>query len=256
MKQLLLTNAVAMHVAEDKQTIWLSCLNSSPNLFHLWNHDQATDFKIYSENEAIVAHKCVLISGSKYFADILLKNPELDCILLCGTKYQDAFDIVRLLYVGQIEIEEFRQDEFLTTAERLKVQIIQFGNESMEIPPTIVQVKVTEDKSVQADIKVDESPIKTDELGISLLDDGKFQCNQCSTVFTMRQNAKSHFKKFHIVERECFMTCPRCPLEFNLKSKFDAHLQKAHQLSPKVLKTNVRPELAPNEQIKTGRMSQ
>ena len=237
---------------EDKKTVLLSCLNSSPSLFDLWNQNQLTDFKIFTENEVIVAHKNVLTSGSKYLADILLKHPEISCIDLHGTKYQDAFDIVRLLYVGQIEIENFRKDEFLAAAERLQVQIIHGheGLESIEIP-TIVHVKVTEDKSVQADIKVDESPIKAEDLGISKTDDGKFQCNQCGKIINDKSNANRHFKTQHIVERETFMTCPICPKVFNLKSKYDAHIQKNHQLTPKILKANVKPDLGPNQQIKT-----
>ena len=239
---------------EDKRTIWLSCLNSSPTFFNLWNEDMLTDFKIISENEVIVAHKTVLTLGSKYFANIFRQYPEISSIDLYGTRYQDAFDIIRLLYVGQIEIEEFRQDEIFAAAEKLQVEIIhgREGPETIKIP-TVVNTKVTEDKSAQADLKVDESPIKTEDLGISVLEDGNFQCNQCARLFTAKSSAIRHFKTLHIIEKETFMACPICPLEFNLKSKYEAHIQKAHQLTPKVLKTNVKPELAPNEQIKTGK---
>merc|ERR1711983_525984 len=81
-----------------------------------------------------------------------------------------------------------------------------------------------------------------EDLGLSQLDNGHWQCLQCSKTFNRKHNAVAHFKKFHTNQAEPITQCPRCNEEMS-KSKLNPHMESKHGIKKfdQVLKRNFLP---------------
>lgn len=56
-------------------------------------------------------------------------------------------------------------------------------------------------------------PIKFEDLGLSPMENGKFQCLACSKILSRKQTATDHYKKLHISktnQTDYRIQCPRC----------------------------------------------
>ena len=73
-------------------------------------------------------------------------------------------------------------------------------------------------------------PLKFEDLGLSPMENGKFQCLACSKILSRKQTAVDHYKKQHTSSTNQFeykIQCPRCSQEI-AKSALNSHMNQKH----------------------------
>lgn len=73
-------------------------------------------------------------------------------------------------------------------------------------------------------------PLKFEDLGLSPMQNGKFQCLACSKILSRKQTAVDHYKKLHTSSTNQFeykIQCPRCSQEI-AKSALNSHMNQKH----------------------------
>ena len=73
-------------------------------------------------------------------------------------------------------------------------------------------------------------PLKFEDLGLSPMENGKFQCLACSKILSRKQTAVDHYKKLHTSSTNQFeykIQCPRCSQEI-AKSALNSHMNQKH----------------------------
>ena len=73
-------------------------------------------------------------------------------------------------------------------------------------------------------------PIKFEDLGLSPMENGQFQCLACSKILSRKQTAVHHYKKLHISSTnqvDYKIQCPRCSQEI-AKSALNSHMNQKH----------------------------
>ena len=89
----------------------------------LLQDDAFNDVTLVCEDQRQVkCHKVILSSGSKFFKEILLKNPHPDPLIYLKLTYDHLYSIVRFIYLGQCEIDQSEIDSFLATAQDLLIE--------------------------------------------------------------------------------------------------------------------------------------
>ena len=83
-----------------------------------------SDVTLLSDDEvSFSAHKLVLAGSSQFFQNILKKNSHLHPLLyLHGVSSEFLANILDFIYEGKVEVKHENLDEFLTAAEKFKIQ--------------------------------------------------------------------------------------------------------------------------------------
>merc|ERR1711915_853975 len=75
------------------------------------------------DGEQISAHKIILSSSSGVFEKILAKNPDKHMLLyLRGLSVNDLKSLLQFIYLGEVNLEENKVDEFLMIASEFQVR--------------------------------------------------------------------------------------------------------------------------------------
>ena len=109
--------------------------------------------------------------------------------------------------------------------------------EAVEITVKVEESRLADYQKYAEDFGVLElsisKPLKFEDLGLSAIENGDFQCLACSKTFKgkcAKGNSAVHFKKFHADRPvESKVQCPRCPEEM-AKSSLNSHMDQKHQL--------------------------
>ena len=82
------------------------------------------------DGKQIEAHKVILSSSSSFFRNILLNNPHQHPLLyLKGVKFHNLQSLLQFMYLGQTEVGQGHLEEFMITANDLKVEgLMEKGN--------------------------------------------------------------------------------------------------------------------------------
>ena len=77
---------------------------------------------VCEDQRQVKGHKVILSSGSKFFKEILLKNPHPNPLIYLKLTYDHLYSIVRFIYLGQCEVDQSDIDSFLVTAQDLLIE--------------------------------------------------------------------------------------------------------------------------------------
>merc|ERR1712126_457982 len=95
----------------------------------------------------------------------------------------------------------------------------------------------------------EEKQIKFEDLGLAEIEGqrGHYQCLVCSSTFTQRNNARTHYLKFHIKQTDLKIQCPRCKAEIH-KSSLNSHMEQVHKVKKfnQLLKRSFQPSASRN----------
>ena len=96
----------------------------------LHNHEFVDVTLVSQEYKKIKAHKVILSSSSSFFQNILLNNPHQHPLLyLKGVKFHNLQSLLQFMYLGQTEVGQGHLEEFMITANDLKVEgLMEKGN--------------------------------------------------------------------------------------------------------------------------------
>ena len=172
-----------------------------------------------------------------------------DCMIKCPMCYQDILKSALNCHMNQkhgidnIFFKVFKRS-FLPDAS--EVEIFIKVNES-KVPE---YQKFAENHGDEISIS---KPIKFDDVGLLLVENGQFQCLACSKILAKKQRALSHYKKYHsscINQLDSIIQCPRSGCsQWILKSVFNCHMNQKHEIDNiffKVFKRSVLPDASEN----------
>jgi predicted RNA-binding Zn-ribbon protein involved in translation (DUF1610 family) len=112
-------------MSDDKMLLtWNDHTSNAPNTFkQLWSDVEFTDVTLATaDQQQIKVHKVIISSSSKFFRNILLKNPHTDpLIYLKGVRYKELERVLQFIYLGQCEVDHEDLQDFLDTGADLEV---------------------------------------------------------------------------------------------------------------------------------------
>jgi len=95
------------------------------------------DVTLACEDKQIPAHKIILASISKVFANLLVWNPhQHPLIYLRGVKHEDLLNLINFIYQGEVNIKEQQIKQFLQVAKDFKIDGL--SDYYVEDPPSSV----------------------------------------------------------------------------------------------------------------------
>ncbi len=81
------------------------------------------DVTISCQGRNIKAHKVVLSACSDYFKDVFKENPcQHPVVILQDAAFEDVEGLVRYIYRGEVDVRHERLQNFLRTADLLKIK--------------------------------------------------------------------------------------------------------------------------------------
>ena len=73
----------------------------------LFEDNNFTDITLVCEDQRqIKGHKVVISAGTRFFKDILLRNPHPDPLLYLKVPHDYLYSIMKFIYIGQSEVEQ------------------------------------------------------------------------------------------------------------------------------------------------------
>ena len=119
----------------------------------LWNAEDFSDVTLATvDDHQIKVHKVILGSGSPFFKNLLLKNPQKDPIIyLKDIKHKFLEMVLRFIYMGEVEVAQDEVEDFLNTAADLKISgLVRDGADKDEDP--LIPKLETEDEQKTVDL--------------------------------------------------------------------------------------------------------
>ena len=114
----------------------------SNNLKKIKEENYFSDITLISdESDSFHSHKFVLASCSSLFENILkINNQAFPLIFMNGVNSKVLRNILSFVYEGQVEIEKEQLKDFLSTAEKLKIDgLANILNPQEEIPKDLLE---------------------------------------------------------------------------------------------------------------------
>ena len=100
----------------------------------LFEDHNFTDVTLVCEDQRqIKGHKVALCAGSRFFKEILLRNPHPDPLLYLKVPHYSLYSIMKFIYLGQCEVEQYDIEPFLETVKDLKIEGLSSETE-IELP--------------------------------------------------------------------------------------------------------------------------
>ena len=97
--------------------------NISSAFRELRHNKELFDITLVCAEEQVQAHKVVLAACSPFFRTLLKKNPHSHPLLyMSGVKLSELVSVLDFMYHGQVEVAQNELNNFLITAENLKVK--------------------------------------------------------------------------------------------------------------------------------------
>ena len=103
----------------------------------LWGAADFSDVTLATvDDHQIKVHKVILGSGSPFFKNLLLKNPQKDPIIYLKNIKQKFLEMVLMfIYIGEVEVAQDEVGDFLNTAADLKISgLVRDGADKDEDP--------------------------------------------------------------------------------------------------------------------------
>ena len=196
------------------------------------------------DGNQIEAHKVILSSSSSFFQNILLNNPHQHPLLyLKGVKFHNLQSLLQFMYLGQTEVGQGHLEEFMITANDLKVEgLMEKGNNEEKLEEKVGEEILYFDEQLDYRIKDDikpandqvldilsdemvENKFHTSDVYVDKTSDGLFPCDQCSYQANRKQNVQQHIQTKHQGAR---YICGSCEKDFSKPSHLSRHKKNVH----------------------------
>ena len=230
------------------------------------NEDYLHDVTLVSDDhKQVSAHKLVLSACSEYFKDVFKNNSKPNAHpLLCldGVSSDDLKNIMDYIYNGEVQLYQEKLDNFLSIAQRLKLEGLMGNNDGDSQPDSFDKEKVIakyeynpEDthydnyktisnkpnhnsKPRQRQVEVVDKvvvPISSEDTSeiestvnqhMEKVDAGMWKCKLCGKTATKSQNLKNHIETH--LEGLSF-PCQLCGKTFRSRNAYFTHKTRFHK---------------------------
>ena len=192
--------------------------SNATNTFQmLWNNQNFSDVTLATVDDLqIRAHQVILSSSSLLFQNIFLKNPHQNpLIYLQDVKHRHLEMIIKFIYLGHCNVDEWDKEEFLAAGKHLKVKGL------LEHPEFKKEVSVNCITEEQVNI-IEPLDMGIGERKRSL---SSYNCIECEKVFSTNKQFRYHMKLKH---KELKYLCNKCKYKAIKYSYVTTHVRIKH----------------------------
>ena len=220
--------------------------SASNTVRQLWNEKDFTDVTLATvDNQQINVHKVILSSNSKFFKNILLRNPHQNpLIYLKGIRHKELEMIIKFIYVGECVVGQGELKDFLNTGKELEINGLLRNNwietekgvsEKEKEPLNQHQRNNIETQDINIDDVTSEivskSPVERNSVNIpptgmaKKKKNGKYTCNLCPGKYSHSNHLRRHQLSKH---EGVTHVCDKCLDVFTLKGNLNKHKKSVH----------------------------
>ena len=205
--------------------------NVSNSVRNLVNDRDFTDVTLVSENnEQIKAHKVILSSSSTFFKRILTMNyHQHPLIYLRGVNHDQLQQIIKLIYLGEVEIGESEVESFINVGTELEIDgLVDIDSPSMEKTDIIPTENVSTNMEVES-LEEEKIDIGLDEVFSFESDDSIDETNDSAPPKKKikKENIEPKEEKWLDVKKE--KKCEDCDYVSVLNSSLKKHKRSKHE---------------------------
>jgi len=209
-----------------------------------------------NNNQQIKAYKVILSSGSTFFRTVLTNNPHQHPLLyLKGIEYEDLEAILKFVYTGQAEVEQFHLERFMKAGKDLEITNLFDRDEgiSTETVEETVEFKEKLEKDFVDESGIDSHLMQENEASESsihktnMADESNedntivnvkieriagpnsaydYPCNQCDYTATTKPSLRRHRDSKH---EGITYSCDKCERTFAVKDNLRIHAKRVHE---------------------------
>lgn len=238
-------------IAVEQRTMALSDVaftragSSQGVLQQLWEDREFTDVTLVTaDGRQLRAHRAILGSASKFFHSVLAPHPHPSPLLyLGGMEGEEVALVLRLVYLGEVAVEEARVARFLQVCGELQVQGLAVGMHQTEnicenVPKLLPTLKRAEvDLDQMFDIKeiketLDET-VNGFEMSKRLLPlknvgegEKPWPCLKCDCKYMNKTTLQQHVRTNHEGVK---FACDNCDYQATQKANLKKHKQSMHE---------------------------
>ena len=208
-------------------------------LHEMMKSNELTDVTLVCDDKRqFKAHKIVLSACSSVFKSIINGLPQNSSVIyLRGIQHQEMESILEFMYLGVATFYQERMNEFLNVAKSLEIKEIskdiEFNdgnvcNEEPDTPENEENIEEEAEPQTNTDLSRNarHMDLRDNNSQIQRTSDGKFNCEQCGSKFTAKQNLMLHIKSKHEGVK---YACKQCDHQFSAKSSLYAHIKLRHE---------------------------
>ena len=207
---------------------WNSFTEATVSAFrHLGASRDFADVTLACEDgQAVQAHKAILSTCSPVLGKILLQIPPHQnhpFLFMKGMKKEEIDQMLDFIYVGEVLVEKENLENFLETANELKIAGLTLTNtdskeddhNGSESP--LEETHQTFDHDPLVKLEAESEMVKGMGQGNS--------CSTCQKEFSTRTNLKAHILAMH---EKNDVSCTLCDYETNCQNNLRRHKQRMH----------------------------
>ena len=199
----------------------------------MMNEDISDVTLVTEDKKQIKANINILSACSPVFKDILKKEKNSNQIMyLRGIQFPEMESIMQFIYLGKATFYEERTDEFLAVAKSLEIKELcnaqpEPGDEPGDEPSSCNPVTSTEN--------LEKETVTSEQMKMQALQErqnknggvnGKYECDQCHTIFSHRQTLYHHKQSVHEGVK---YACDQCDYKASWKRNLSKHIKSTHE---------------------------
>ena len=207
------------------------------------SHDFADVTLVSEDRQQFKAHKVILSSGSGFFRDVLGANNSHPLIFLRGVDSVSIDSILKLLYLGEVEVEQKELEKFISLAEELDIVGLQEAGATLVSSEQDIEDRDLEERPSKKARMVNhintEQNIDFEDEGdddIVLLDDSQnqtkvYRCDACDFVTGRSKSFENHKATSHNTKTFPANTdfpCKECNFSAENMEDLKSHKVQAH----------------------------
>jgi len=223
----------------------------------LREEEQFNDCTLITDAGNISCQKIMLAAHSPFFKQIITRmDVAKPTIFLRNINHTYLQHIIDFMYSGHVFIQEAEFDDFMATAQDLRVEDLiknlpqhedvynnsKDDSKMIKLEESLTRALADEQ---QKEYKVEEEKEEEEKEvdGLLKLPDGKVTCLKCNKVLGNQASANRHYTTAHMTLPR--IKCKLCKKTFKNKASLGKHVKSAHGIKASALKNIIKPPQPP-----------